>query len=57
MRIILLLALLTGALSASITYYVCAPGQFFDLQHCELCLPNCVCSAMNTCTSCVAGYT
>ena len=43
--------------SAITNYYVCSPGQFFDLQHCEACLPNCICSSMNTCTSCVAGYT
>ena len=54
---LLLLSALILATSSATTYYVCSAGQFFDLQHCEACLPNCICSSMNTCTSCVAGYT
>jgi proprotein convertase subtilisin/kexin type 5 len=54
---ILIFFLMLTFSSASVTYYVCSPGQFFDLQHCETCLANCVCSSMNTCDSCVSGYT
>lgn len=37
--------------------YICPLGYFFDLQHCETCLPFCICTSMNTCSSCVVGYT
>lgn len=54
---LLLLLLLGGCLCASVTYYSCPASYFFDVQHCETCLPNCVCSAKDTCTSCIHGYT
>ena len=54
--IALLLAIhLTSA--ATVSYYLCSQAQFFDSQHCERCLANCVCKDMDTCDSCVSGYT
>jgi len=45
------------ALAVNTTYYICPSDYFFDLQHCEICKPNCICSALGTCTSCIPGYT
>lgn len=55
--LLLLFALCCTAFAANTTYYLCPSDYFFDLQHCEMCAPNCICSSMGTCTSCIAGYT
>jgi hypothetical protein len=56
-RILALLCLLYCALSATTLTYLCPSAHFFDLQHCEACAPNCKCSTINGCDSCIDGYT
>lgn len=54
-RIGFLLMVVAGLVGASLRE--CPHGYFYDVQHCEKCQQNCVCSAEDTCDSCVEGYT
>lgn len=45
MKMILKIIFLTILISISSAYLqYCPPSYFFDVQHCETCLTNCLCS-------------
>jgi hypothetical protein len=55
--LITLLSLLSCTFASSIIYYVCPAGYFFNVQHCDLCAANCICTSSGGCNSCLPGYT